>query len=116
MRTKAIDFTKRAGKSKTPAKNFVRTISVPKAFASPYGASATYIAIGNDLTGKRPELVNHPTHYGGDVPHEVKKCLRAWGLEADALLYQAVKYIARWNKKHATVQEQLEDLKKARFR
>jgi len=41
------------------------------------------------------ELVNHPSHYGGDVPHEVVKCLEAWGLENDALLWNAVKYIAR---------------------
>ena len=30
------------------------------------------------------EAINHPSHYGGDVPHETYKCLRAWGLEGDA--------------------------------
>lgn len=55
------------------------------------------------------EAVNHPSHYGGDVPHEVVKCLEAWGLESDALLWNAVKYIARAGKKGATV----EDLQKA---
>lgn len=54
------------------------------------------------------EKVNHPAHYGGDVPHEVVKCLEAWGLESDALLWNAVKYISRAGKKNSA----LEDLKK----
>lgn len=57
------------------------------------------------------DMVNHPRHYGGDVPHEVWKCLKAWGLENDALLWNAVKYIARAGKKG----DLLEDLKKARW-
>lgn len=57
----------------------------------------------------RAEAVHHPAHYGGDVPHEVYKCLRAWGLESDALRWNAVKYIARAGKKN----EMREDLKKA---
>jgi hypothetical protein len=56
------------------------------------------------------ESVTHPLHYGGDVPHEVIKCLEAWGLESDALPWNTVKYIARAGKKGAAV----EDLKKAR--
>lgn len=60
---------------------------------------------------ERRETVQHPRHYGGDVPHEVIKCLAAWGLESDALLWNAVKYIARHGKKGNA----LEDLKKARF-
>lgn len=55
------------------------------------------------------EKVNHPTHYGGDTPHEVVKCLEAWGLESEALLWNAVKYIARAGKKG----DFLEDLRKA---
>lgn len=55
------------------------------------------------------EMVSHPAHYGGDVPHEVYKCLSAWGLESDALLWNAVKYIARSGKKN----NKLEDLRKA---
>lgn len=57
------------------------------------------------------EKVNHPAHYGGDVPHEVWKCLEAWGLTANAYLWNAVKYIARAGKKD----DYLEDLKKARW-
>jgi hypothetical protein len=57
------------------------------------------------------ELVNHPAHYGGDTPHEVIKCLEAWGLEWDALLWNAVKYIARSTRKGS----QASDLEKARF-
>jgi len=56
-------------------------------------------------------LVNHPPHYGGDTPHEVIKCLAAWGLESDVLLWNAVKYIARAGKKG----DKLTDLKKALF-
>jgi hypothetical protein len=55
------------------------------------------------------EQVNHPPHYGGDVTHEVYKCLEAWGLHRNAYLWNAVKYIARCWKKGAMV----EDLKKA---
>jgi hypothetical protein len=55
--------------------------------------------------------VDHPSHYGGDVPHEVYKCLSAWGLESDALLWNAVKYIARAGKKG----DVKEDLEKARW-
>lgn len=57
------------------------------------------------------ESVNHPSHYGGDTPHETIKCLGAWGLESDAFLWNAVKYISRSGKKGPA----LEDLKKARF-
>jgi hypothetical protein len=57
------------------------------------------------------ELVKHPYHYNGDTPHEVIKCLEAWGLEFDALLWNAVKYIARSGKKGSAVT----DLEKARF-
>lgn len=60
---------------------------------------------------ERREAVNHPAHYGGDVPHETVKCLEAWGLESDALLWNAVKYISRATKKWST----LEDLQKARW-
>lgn len=57
------------------------------------------------------EEINHPQHYGGDTPHEVIKCLHAWGLENDALLWNVVKYIARARLK----QQFLKDLKKAKF-
>jgi hypothetical protein len=57
------------------------------------------------------EAVNHPSHYGGDVPHETWKCLNAWGLESDALLWNVVKYLSRAGKKDAVLQ----DLKKAKW-
>jgi hypothetical protein len=78
-------------------------ISVRRAGGRVQGASA-------------PDSVNHPAHYGGDVPHEVIKCLEAWGLERDALLWNTVKYIARsGNKGSALEQSELQDLKKARW-
>lgn len=55
--------------------------------------------------------VNHPAHYGGNVPHETIKCLAAWGLESNALLWNAVKYISRAGKKGRL----LEDLRKSRW-
>ncbi len=60
---------------------------------------------------QQDEAVNHPSHYGGDVEHEVIKCLKAWGLESDALLWNAVKYIARAGKKERFT----EDLEKSLF-
>ena len=57
------------------------------------------------------ETVNHPKHYGGDVPHETWKCLHAWGLESDAMIWNVVKYLSRAGKKGAL----LEDLKKAKW-
>jgi hypothetical protein len=57
------------------------------------------------------ETVNHPQHYGGDVLHETWKCLHAWGLESDALIWNVVKYLSRAGKKGAL----LEDLKKAKW-
>lgn len=60
---------------------------------------------------KVAEAVHHPAHYGGDVTHETVKCLEAWGLESDALLWNAVKYISRCGKKGRAV----EDLKKAQW-
>jgi hypothetical protein len=60
---------------------------------------------------ERRDMVNHPCHYGGDMPHEVIKCLNAWGLESDALLWNAAKYIARAHLKG----NKLEDLRKGLF-
>lgn len=63
------------------------------------------------MTGSS-EAVDHPAHYGGaDNPHETIKCLQAWGLHANAYLWNSVKYISRAGKKDAVLQE----LKKARF-
>jgi hypothetical protein len=71
----------------------------------------TYAALRVGPHAAERELVDHPAHYGGDTPHEVIKCLEAWGLELDALLWNAVKYIARANKKAFALQ----DLEKALF-
>lgn len=62
---------------------------------------------------KPKEAVNHPAHYGGDVPHETWKCLKAWGLDKCVYVWNAVKYLSRAGKKDPT--KELEDLKKARW-
>ncbi len=57
---------------------------------------------------------NDSAHYGGaDNPHETIKCLEAWGLERDALLWNAAKYISRAGKKIDA--PTLKDLKKALY-
>ncbi len=61
-------------------------------------------------TGKAPEQVNHPDHYGGkDNPYEAVKVIEAWKL--GFLLGNTVKYIAR----HRHKKNMLQDLKKARW-
>ncbi len=59
------------------------------------------------------ETVNHPPHYGGDTTYEVVKVIDAWGLDKDAYLFSAIKYIARMGKKPGI--KPIEDLKKAAF-
>lgn len=57
------------------------------------------------------DVVNHPSHYGGDSVYEVIKVLEAWGLIDNAYLFNVVKYIARAKNKG----KYLEDLEKACF-
>lgn len=58
-------------------------------------------------------MVNHPSHYGGDVPYETIKVVNAWGLGAGFCLGNAIKYITRAGKKDNA--NEIEDLEKARF-
>ena len=60
---------------------------------------------------RRAETVNHPDHYGGDTTYECIKVLEAWGLTNNAYRFNAVKYLARADKKG----RKLEDLEKARW-
>ena len=56
----------------------------------------------------QPEMVEHPSHYGGaDNPYEAIKVVEAWGLGFH--LGNTVKYISRAGKKDNLLQ----DLKKA---
>lgn len=57
------------------------------------------------------EIVNHPSHYGGDTTYEVIKVIEAWELDSDFCLGNTIKYIARAKYKS----NQLEDLKKAQW-
>jgi hypothetical protein len=62
----------------------------------------------NRQENKKNEMVDHPTHYGGeDNYYEAIKVIEAWGLGFN--LGNAVKYISRAGKKLDT----LEDLEKA---
>ena len=56
------------------------------------------------------EMVNHPSHYGGENnPYEAIKVIEAWDL--DFHLGNTVKYISRAGKKGTD--KELQDLKKA---
>lgn len=57
------------------------------------------------------EMVNHPSHYGGDNVYETIKVIEAWGL--DFHLGNTIKYISRAGKKNP--EKKIEDLKKAKF-
>jgi hypothetical protein len=57
--------------------------------------------------------INHPSYYGGDDVYEVVKVLEAWGLDTNARLFNAVKYIARAGKKEGAPYDA--DLKKAQW-
>lgn len=55
---------------------------------------------------KSKEMVNHPSHYGGeDNPYEAIKVIEAWDLDNDFYLGNVIKYISRAGKKDATLQE-----------
>lgn len=59
----------------------------------------------------KAEAVNHPNHYGGEGNvYEAIKVIEAWSL--GFCLGNALKYICRAGKKHASA---LEDLEKARW-
>ena len=54
------------------------------------------------------EMVNHPTHYGGENnPYEAIKVIEAWDLNFN--LGNVIKYVSRADRKNNT----LEDLEKA---
>ena len=57
----------------------------------------------------KKEMVNHPSHYGGDNIYETIKVIDAWDL--GFALGNTVKYISRAGKKDPN--KELEDLKKA---
>lgn len=55
---------------------------------------------------KSKEMVNHPSHYGGENnPYEAIKVIEAWDLDNDFYLGNVLKYISRAGKKDATLQE-----------
>lgn len=57
------------------------------------------------------EMVNHPSHYGGDNVFETINVIEAWGL--DFHLGNTVKYISRAGKKDAD--KEIQDLEKAKW-
>ena len=61
------------------------------------------------LREEKKELINHPSHYGGDTTYEPIKVIHAWKLNFN--LGNVVKYIARAGQKQG--ESELKDLKKA---
>ena len=58
------------------------------------------------LNGKPADMVNGPIHYGGaDNPYEVIKVAEAWGLEKNAYLFNALKYLGRAEHKGKKVED-----------
>jgi len=68
--------------------------------------------VGEEILVIPSEKINHPLHYGGDVPHEAIKCITANQL--NFVLGNAVKYIFRAGKK-GSANDELDDLRKARW-
>jgi len=66
--------------------------------------------VPDSSTPAKPNIIDHPAHYSPGT-HEVFRCLVSWGLHTDAMLWDAVVYIARCKKKGS----ELDDLKKAQF-
>ena len=64
-------------------------------------------------TGKilKPDMVNHPQHYGGDTVYEYFKVAEAWGWHKRAYLWNAGKYMKRTGEKDKS--KEIEDLEKA---
>lgn len=61
---------------------------------------------GEQEKEREKEVVFGPEHYGGaDNPHEVIKCLKAWGLEQDALLWQVGRYLGRVFRKGTALEQ-----------
>jgi len=66
--------------------------------------------IKNFTTKAGSEMVDHPSHYGGESnPYEAIKVIEAWDL--DFLLGNSIKYISRAGKKDPG--KEIEDLEKA---
>ena len=49
------------------------------------------------LKEEKKELINHPSHYGGDTTYEAIKVIHAWKLNFN--LGNVVKYISRAGQK-----------------
>ena len=76
--------------------------------------SITWKKNGVIKMNQKTEMVNHPSHYGGqNNPYEVIKVCEAWDLDKDAYLFNVVKYVARAGKKDKL--KEIEDLEKASF-
>lgn len=70
-----------------------------------------------DHAKEKKEMVNHPSHYGGeDNPYEAIKVIEAWG--ADFNIGTTLRYLCRCGKKTiggSAEEMRLEDLKKAKW-
>jgi len=93
--------------SKGPGGFMGHTCEPPKKFPESI-TQATERMLDEAAMKSKQETVNHPAHFGGDVPHEPIKCITAWGL--NFALGSAAKYIFLAPRRGAKGKE---DLKKA---
>lgn len=66
------------------------------------------------VAASQREMINHPSHYGGDTPYEVIKVLEAWLSPQELSGFMkgtAITYIARAGKKEGN--PELQEMKKA---
>jgi hypothetical protein len=57
---------------------------------------------------EKKEMVNHPSHYGGDTEYECIKVLEAWNTPEEFVGFckdNAIKYLCRAGKKDEDIQE-----------
>jgi hypothetical protein len=84
---------------------------LPPGPSDPSQLSTPFTSDGNQPPSRKEDLqeaVNHPAHYTPG-PYEVYRVLIAWGIHGDALLWDAIIYLARCKKKG----NELEDVQKA---
>ena len=62
-------------------------------------------------SNQQSDMVNHPSHYGGDSVYEYFKVAEAWAWHKRAYLWNAGKYMCRTGKK--SKEKEIEDLEKA---
>ena len=89
-------------------------INVSQELIAQHGAVSDQVARAMAIGAKQSsnsDMVNHPSHYGGDSVYEYFKVAEAWDWHKRAYLWNAGKYMCRTGKK--SKEKEIEDLEKA---